>query len=92
MKAIWHNTIIAESDATIIVENNHYFPLDSVKQEYLSQSDTTPVCGWKGTSHYYHIVVDGNTNRDAAWYYPSPKEKAKNITGYIAFWKSVEVC
>ena len=91
MKAIWKNQVIAESDATIVVENNHYFPANSVHPEFLKSSNTHTVCPWKGTASYYTLVVDEQENRDAAWYYPETKEAAKNIEGYIAFWKGVEV-
>lgn len=91
MKAIWNDTVIAESDHTVVVDNNHYFPIDSVKQAYLNASDTTSVCGWKGTANYYSIVVDGTENKDAAWYYATPKEAAANIKGHVAFWKGVKV-
>jgi uncharacterized protein (DUF427 family) len=91
MTATWNNQTIAESDATIVVENNHYFPIESVKSEFLKESDTHSVCPWKGTASYYSLEVDGKTNKDAAWYYPQPKEAAKNIAGYVAFWKGVAV-
>ena len=91
MKAIWKNQVIAESDATIVVENNHYFPANSVHSDFLKSSNTHTVCPWKGTASYYTLVVDEQENRDAAWYYPETKEAAKNIEGYIAFWKGVEV-
>jgi uncharacterized protein (DUF427 family) len=91
MKAIWKNQVIAESDATIVVENNHYFPANAVHPEFLKSSNTHSVCPWKGTASYYTLVVDEQENRDAAWYYPETKEAAKNIEGYIAFWKGVEV-
>jgi uncharacterized protein (DUF427 family) len=91
MKAIWKNQVIAESDATIVVENNHYFPANSVHPEFLKSSNTHTVCPWKGTASYYTLVVEEQENRDAAWYYPETKEAAKNIEGYIAFWKGVEV-
>ena len=90
-KAVWNNVVIAESDDTVVVENNHYFPPDAVNGEYLKPSDTTSVCPWKGTANYYHIDVDGNVNSDAAWYYPDTKEAASNIKGYVAFWKGVEI-
>jgi uncharacterized protein (DUF427 family) len=90
-KAIWNNHVIAESDDTVVVEGNHYFPLESVKAEYLGESSLTTVCGWKGTAHYYDLAVGGRTNPGAAWYYPSPKEAAKQIAGRIAFWKGVQV-
>lgn len=91
MKAIWNDKVIAESDETVVVENNHYFPLDSVEWELLRDSDTTTICPWKGTANYYHIVVDGETNRDAAWYYAEPKDAAAEIRGHVAFWKGVRV-
>lgn len=91
MTATWNNQIIAESNNTIVVENNQYFPIASVKSEYLKESDTHSACPWKGTASYYSLEVDGKTNKDAAWYYPEAKEKAKNIEGYVAFWKGVEV-
>jgi len=91
MRATWNNTVIAESDETIEVEGNEYFPADSIKQEFFQQSDTHSVCGWKGTASYYDLVVDGETNSDAAWYYPDCKPDAKNIEGYVAFWKGVKV-
>jgi uncharacterized protein (DUF427 family) len=90
-KAIWNGHLIAESVNTVVVEGNHYFPLESVKSEYLKASSHTTVCGWKGTAHYYELIVDGQTNPDAAWYYPTPKEAAKQIAGRIAFWKGVQV-
>lgn len=91
MKAIWRNQIIAESDNTIVVENNHYFPPDSIKKEFFTDSNTKSSCHWKGIAHYYSIVVDGRENYDAAWYYPEAKEKAKNIENYVAFWRGVQV-
>lgn len=91
MKATWNGAVIAQSDKTIVIENNHYFPPDSVDQAYLQESTHRSTCPWKGEGHYYHVVVDGKTNRNAAWTYPAPKEAAKEITGYIAFWKGVEV-
>jgi uncharacterized protein (DUF427 family) len=91
MKAIWNNTVIAESDKTIVVENNHYFPPDTIKKDLFVVSDTHSVCPWKGLASYYSIAVDGHVNKDAAWYYPEPKEAAKEIKGYVAFWKGVEV-
>lgn len=91
MKAVWNGQVIAQSDVTVVVEGNHYFPSESVQRQFLTDSDTTTTCGWKGTAQYYNLVVDGQENRDAAWYYPSPKPDAQNITGYIAFWKGVQV-
>lgn len=91
MKAIWNNTTIAESNETVVVEGNQYFPADSIKQEYFQPSATHTVCGWKGTASYYDIVVNGESNKDAAWYYPETKPDAKNIEGYVAFWKGVAI-
>ena len=91
MRAIWNGTVIAESDDTVVVENNHYFPADSVLDGVLLPSDTHSVCPWKGTASYYSLEVDGQTNPDAVWYYPEPKDAAKNITGRVAFWKGVKV-
>lgn len=91
MKAIWNGTIIAESNETVVIENNHYFPVDSVKQEYFKKSDTHTFCPWKGEASYYSLEVDGNINTDAAWYYPKASHAAKSIEGYIAFWRGVEV-
>jgi len=90
-KAIWNDHVIADSDATIVVEGNHYFPPDAVKSELLRPSATTTICGWKGTASYHSIEVAGETNKDAAWYYAEPKPAAENIAGYIAFWKGVKV-
>lgn len=91
MKAIWNGAILAESNETIIVEGNHYFPANSVNKEYFRESETHTVCGWKGTASYYDIVVDGATNKDAAWFYPETKPEAKDIEKYVAFWKGVTV-
>lgn len=91
MKAIWNNEIIAESDDTVVVEGNHYFPPSSIKQEYFKSSETHSVCPWKGTASYYTVSVNGDDNSDAAWYYPETSELAKNIKGYVAFWKGVKV-
>ncbi|RFP52741.1 MAG: DUF427 domain-containing protein [Limnothrix sp. CACIAM 69d] len=90
-KAIWNGTVIAESDHTEVVEGNHYFPADSIKAEYFQPSNTHTTCGWKGVASYYTIAVDGQTNPDAAWYYPEPKDAAKKIAGYVAFWRGVKV-
>jgi uncharacterized protein (DUF427 family) len=87
MKAIWNDTVLAESDDTIVVEGNHYFPPDSINREYFKES----TCPWKGLASYYDIVVEGKVNKDAAWYYPSLKDAAKHIIGYVAFWKGVEI-
>ena len=91
MTAIWNGAVLAESDETIVVEGNHYFPPDSINREYFKENDTHTTCPWKGLASYYDIVVEGEVNKDAAWYYSSPKDAAKHITGYIAFWKGVEV-
>jgi uncharacterized protein (DUF427 family) len=89
--ATWNGTVIADSDDTVVVEGNHYFPLDAVRPEYLTDSDHTSVCPWKGQAHYYTLVVDGSENPDAAWYYPEPKPEAESIRGRVAFWRGVEV-
>ena len=91
MQAKWNGKTIAESDKTIVVERNHYFPPDSLNNEYLKESSQTSVCPWKGTASYYDVVVDGKTNSAAAWYYPQPSEEAKQIKDYIAFWRGVEI-
>ena len=91
-KAIWNGTVIAESDDTVVVEGNHYFPQSAVKAGVeLADSSTTTVCPWKGTASYKTVVVDGQTNADAAWYYPAPKDAAANIKDRLAFWKGVTV-
>jgi uncharacterized protein (DUF427 family) len=91
VKAIWRDTVIAESTDTVIVEGNHYFPADSVRRKFLVPSDTTTVCPWKGTANYYSLRVGGELNPDAAWYYAEPSAAAQNIRGRIAFWKGVQV-
>ena len=91
MKAIWTDQVIAESNATVMVEGNHYFPRDAIDDAVLAASDTTSVCPWKGTAHYHSLEADGMINEDAAWYYPEPKPAAAEIAGRIAFWKGVEV-
>ena len=90
-KAIWNGAVIADSDATVVVEGNHYFPRDSVNPAFLRDSATTSVCPWKGTAHYHSVVADGAMNADAAWYYPDPKPAAADIRDRIAFWKGVQV-
>jgi uncharacterized protein (DUF427 family) len=90
-QAIWNGKVIAESDNTVVVEANHYFPPDSLNRTLLRESDHHTVCGWKGTASYFDIVVDGKTNQQAGWYYPDPKEAASNIRDHVAFWKGVEV-
>jgi uncharacterized protein (DUF427 family) len=91
MKATWHGATLAESDDTVVVEGNHYFPSESINKELFSASEKHSTCPWKGEASYYDIVVNGEVNKDAAWYYPEPKDAAKNITGHVAFWKGVEV-
>ncbi|GIL36594.1 DUF427 domain-containing protein [Phycicoccus jejuensis] len=91
MKAIWNGTVVAESDDTVVVEGNHYFPAESVREDLMRPSGTTTVCPWKGTASYKSLEVDGTVNADAAWYYPEPKDAAREITGRYAFWKGVEV-
>lgn len=90
-KAIWNSTVIAESERCEMVEGNHYFPPDAVKHELLRPSETHTTCGWKGMASYYDVVVNGETNKDAAWYYPDTKPAADNIKGYVAFWRGVKV-
>lgn len=90
-KAIWNGAILASSDHCEIVEGNYYFPPDSINQEYFQDSNTHTTCPWKGVASYYTVVVDEQVNKDAAWYYSNPKEKANNIKGYVAFWKGVQV-
>jgi len=91
MKAIWNNEVIAESDDTVVIEGNHYFPAEAIKKEYFKNSDTNSVCPWKGTASYYTLEVNGEQNPDAAWFYPDTKEGAKMIEGKVAFWKGVEI-
>jgi uncharacterized protein (DUF427 family) len=91
MKAIWNGAVLAESDKTEVVEGNHYFPPDSLHRQYFKESDTHTVCGWKGTASYYTIVVNGQENQDAAWYYPAPLPAARNIAGFVAFWRGVQI-
>jgi uncharacterized protein (DUF427 family) len=91
MRAIWKDKVIAESDNTVVVEGNHYFPIESADRALLRDSDSHTICPWKGTASYYDVVVDGEVNRDAAWYYPEPKDAAKEIRGRIAFWRGVHV-
>jgi uncharacterized protein (DUF427 family) len=91
MKAIWNNTIIAESEKTVKLEGNHYFPSDSIKAEYFTASSSNSTCPWKGVASYYTVEVDGKTNKDAAWYYADPKAEAAEIKGHVAFWKGVNI-
>jgi len=90
-KAVWNGAVIAESDKTIVVEGNHYFPPDSLNHEYFATSDRHTRCWWKGTASYYDVVVDGRVNHAAAWYYPDPMQKATEIRDYVAFWGGVQV-
>ena len=91
MRAVWNGVVLAESDETVVVEGNHYFPPDSLNREYFVDSDTHTVCPWKGTASYYSITVDGQTNTDAAWVYPKPKQAASEIADHVAFWRGVTV-
>ena len=91
MKATWNGAVIAESDDTVVVDGNHYFPENAVKREFLTDSTYTSVCPWKGTARYYSLSVQGQTNENAAWCYPETKEEARHIQGRVAFWRGVEV-
>ena len=91
MKAFWNGQLIAESNETVVVENNHYFPPSDIKSAFFKPSTTHTVCPWKGTASYYTLEVDGKTNVDSAWYYPETSELAKQIKGFVAFWKGVEI-
>jgi uncharacterized protein (DUF427 family) len=91
MRAIWNDKIIAEAGQTEVVEGNHYFPPESIKKEYFASSEHRSTCPWKGQAAYYDIVVDGERNKDAAWYYPQPKAEAAHIKDYVAFWRGVEI-
>ena len=91
MKAIWNNEVLAESDETVVVEGNHYFPASAVNETVLKSSDSTTYCPWKGTANYYTVSVEGEENKDAAWYYANPKEAAQEISGCVAFWKGIEI-
>lgn len=90
-KATWNGAVIAESEKTEMVEGNHYFPADTIKSEYFEESSASSVCPWKGVASYYDVVVDGEVNKGAAWYYPEPKDAAANIKDHVAFWKGVQV-
>ncbi len=90
-KAIWEGAVLAESDQCVMVEGNAYFPPDSLHEDYFEESDHTTICSWKGTAHYHHVKVKGKVNENAAWYYPEPKNAAKQIKDYVAFWNGVEV-
>jgi uncharacterized protein (DUF427 family) len=91
MRAIYNSQVIAESDNTVVVEGNHYFPPDSVRKEFLTGSNTHTTCPWKGLASYYNVIVNGEKSNDAAWYYPNPKTLAEGIKGYVAFWRGVKV-
>ncbi len=91
MKATWNNSVLAESEDTVVVEGNHYFPRDSLNRQYFQESSTHTVCPWKGQASYYNVVVDGNVNKDAAWFYPEPKPAAAEIKDRVAFWRGVKV-
>ncbi len=91
MRATWKGAVLAESDDTVVVEGNHYFPPDSVRREHFRESGTHTVCPWKGTASYYDVVVGGEVNADAAWYYPEPKDAAREIKDRVAFWRGVRV-
>lgn len=91
MKAIWNDKVIAESEETVVVEGNHYFPPNALNTEYFRESQHQTRCPWKGLASYYSIVVDGEENKDAAWYYPEPSDAAANIKQHVAFWKGVQV-
>lgn len=90
-RAIWKSAVLAESDRCVVVEGNQYFPADSIKAEYFKPSDTHTTCPWKGVASYYDIEVNGDVNKDSAWYYPNPKDAAKNIENHVAFWRGVTV-
>jgi len=90
-KAVWKGAVIAESNATVVIEGNHYFPPDSVHREYLKPSGTTSQCPWKGKASYYDVEVNGERNADAAWYYPEPSDAAKQIKNHVAFWRGVRI-
>jgi len=91
MRALWNDTVLAESKDTVVVEGNHYFPAASLNKSYVRPSETHTVCSWKGTASYYDVVIGDAVNKDAVWYYPEPKEAAANIKGHVAFWKGVKV-
>jgi len=91
VRAIWNGTVVAESDETIVVEGNHYFPRDAIKSEYFVESDMASTCPWKGEAAYFDVVVDGAVNKDAAWHYDAPKPRAEHVAGRVAFWRGVTV-
>jgi uncharacterized protein (DUF427 family) len=91
VKAIWNGKVLAASDQTIVVESNHYFPPDAIHKEFFTESDRHTICGWKGVASYYDVNVNGQVNKNAAWYYPNPNDAANRIAGYVAFWHGVQV-
>ena len=91
VRAVWNGQVIAESDKTVVVEGNQYFPPEAVRREFLAPSKTTSMCSWKGLASYYSLSVGGETNRDAAWFYPTPTDEAANIRDYVAFWRGVKI-
>ena len=91
MKAIWNGTVVAESNDTVVVEGNHYFPADAVKKDFLLPSNTKTMCSWKGQASYHTLFVNGDANPDAAWYYPDPKPTARKLKRYVAFWRGVDI-
>lgn len=91
MKAIWNDQVIAESDKTVQIEGNHYFPADAINKDFFKDSDTKSMCHWKGEASYYNVELNGETNKDAAWYYADPKPQADGIKNHVAFWKGVKV-
>ncbi|MDT7777641.1 MAG: hypothetical protein QOC99_153 [Acidobacteriota bacterium] len=91
MKATWKGAVLAESDDTVVVEGNQYFPAESIKREHFRESETHTTCPWKGEASYYDVVVEGEVNKDAAWFYPQPKDAAKQIKDHVAFWRGVKV-
>lgn len=91
MKATWNNVDLAESEQTVVVEGNHYFPPEAINKEYFQESSTHSTCPWKGEASYYNLVVNGQVNKDAAWYYPEPKAAAAEIKNHVAFWRGVKL-
>ena len=91
MRAVVNGTVIAQSDQTIVLEGNHYFPPESLYKDYFQKSETRTTCPWKGEASYYDVVIGANRVKDAGWYYPETSDKAKEIEGYVAFWNGVEV-
>jgi uncharacterized protein (DUF427 family) len=91
VRAVWKGQVLAESDATVVVEGNHYFPPEAVRREFFAPSDTHTTCSWKGLASYYTVNVEGTSNPDAAWYYPDPKAEAEHVRDYVAFWHGVTV-